>query len=103
MTVISLWMAFGLPLSMDIRSLTMVLLSLWDPGGVKGAWTLHEARLDEKSIVFAVAVLILPMADRVPAKGWLDLALLGPRAAIGIDATRIMDVLDQHVDGFRGE
>ena len=75
----------------------------WDAGGIKGAWTLQIASFDEKRIVFAVAVRVLPVTDGVPAEGRLDLALLGPRAPIGIDATRIMDVLDEHVYGLRGD
>src|SRR5207247_208756 len=73
-----------------------------DPGGIKGAWTLHEARFDEKGIVFAVAIGVLPVTDRVPAESRLDLAFLWPLAPVGVNAAGIMDVLDQHVHGLRG-
>src|SRR5262245_23515800 len=81
----------------------LVVLVQGDPGGIKGAWPLHEASFDEKGVILAVAVRVLPMTDRVPAEGRLDLALLWPLAPIRVNAARVMDMLDQHVHGFRGD
>src|SRR5262245_35222487 len=81
----------------------LVVLVQGDPGGIKRAWTLHKASFDEKGVVLAVAVRILPMTDRVPAEGRLDLAFLWPLAPIRVNAARVMDMPYQHVHGFRGD
>src|SRR5215510_997202 len=41
----------------------LVVLVQRDPGGIKGAWALHEASFDEKGVILAVAVRVLPMTD----------------------------------------
>src|ERR1700716_3738324 len=56
----------------------------WYARNIVTAWVLEEARLDFEHVVFAVAVLIDPFADRITRKG--HLRLLRPVAPVGINA-----------------
>ena len=68
---------------------------------IVGAGVLEAARLDQQRIVAAVAVLIDPLADRVAREHRVRRHVLGPVAAVGMDAAIVVDVLNQDVRGVR--
>src|SRR5262245_7438324 len=69
-------------------------------GRVVAARVLEEARLDLERVVFAVAVRVLPLADRIA--GECRLRVLGPRPAVGKDPPEhIVIVVDQDPCGLR--
>src|SRR5262245_46769153 len=69
-------------------------------GDVVAARQLQVPGLDLEHVVFAVAVLVDPFADRVAREG--RLGVLRPIAAVGVDAAvGIVVVADQDVGGLR--
>src|SRR5262249_48705056 len=74
----------------------------WDAGRVVTARVLEEARFDFEHVVFAVAVGIKPLADRIARVG--RLGLFRPRPALGgAPPAPIVVVVDQDVGGVRSD
>src|SRR5215468_7401903 len=71
----------------------VVVLVQRQAGAIEIARALEMASLGHERIKAAVAVAVLPLPDGETAEARIDLAR--PWAAVGVDAARVMDILDQ--------
>src|SRR5258708_22522886 len=67
--------------------------------GVVVARALEATSLDLERIEVSVPGGVEPLADGIADQRRLD--LLGPVAAVGVDAPRVLDPVDQHISSLR--